>query len=82
MEGAEAFFVKDPSEVEGETERPETYFEEYVTDPDLIKSKLSEGVFFKGVLKMNKKLKNRGYVTVPELECDILVNKFNYLNRA
>ena len=80
MEVAEDFFIKEPDS-SGEKEQV-SYFEEHITDPQLIQSKLDSGVFVEGTVRTNPKFKHRAFVSCPGLDADILIKGFTQMNRA
>lgn len=72
MEGAQKFFIEDPDE-KTSTENKPTYFDEYVADQSLIEKNLEKGVYFKGIVKTNPRFRRRAFVSVPELNIDVLI---------
>lgn len=82
MAGAETFFIKDTASNE-EADSQEIYFEEHITDEQLLKEGLEKGVFFKGSLRTNPLYVHRGFITLEGgIDVDFMVRGFNHLNRA
>jgi exoribonuclease R len=48
----------------------------------MIDSKLQSGHLWKGVVRMNPKFRNRAYVSIPELDVDVLLENYRMMNRA
>ena len=82
MESAENFFIKEPEELNPEKVNNTSFFEKYVTDKIEIDEKLKEGKYFKGMIRMNPKFRNRAYVSIEELRIDVLVEGYKLMNRA
>ena len=80
MENAEKFFIEDPEEVR--EEKLTSYFDAHVEDQQLIEKNLEKGLFFKGVVRTNPRFKQRAYVSIPELNMDVVVKGFRLMNRA
>ena len=82
MESAENFFIKEPEELNPEKTTNTSFFEKYVTDEVVINEKIKSGKYFKGVIRMNPKFRYRAYVSIQELNIDILVEGYKLMNRA
>jgi exoribonuclease R len=58
------------------------YFDEHIEDKTLIETNLQKGVFFRGVVKTNPRFRQRAFVSIPELNVDVLIKGFREMNRA
>ena len=81
MEGAENFFVKDPS-VDSDQENLTTYFRDHIEDKVIISQNLYDGIFFKGTVKTNPKFRYRAFVSIDDLNIDVMVKGMQDMNRA
>ena len=82
MESAENFFIKEPEDTSPEKVNKTSFFEKYVTDKVLIDEKMNSGKYFKGIIRMNPKFRYRAYVSIQELNIDILVEGYKLMNRT
>lgn len=81
MNGAESFFLKLESEKGPSDIENQTFFENFVTDETQLIDSLEKGVYWKGVVVCTK-TRGRGFVSIPELDVDVMIKNFNHLNRA
>ena len=76
MEFAQSFFVKE-AESEADLAPADAaigYYETHVSE--------NLDRFWEGTFKVNPMFKNRAYVSVPQLNCDILIDSYKHMNRA
>ena len=48
----------------------------------MIDEKMKSGKYFKGIIRMNPKFRYRAYVSIQELNIDILVEGYKLMNRT
>ena len=82
MDAVENFFIKEPEEVANHRQNNTNFFEKYNTDAANISKGLEKGIYYKGVVRMNPKFRHRAYVSIPELDVDVLVEGYKLMNRS
>lgn len=58
------------------------FFEKYLDDPQIIEENLKTGKLWKGLVRMNPKFRHRAYISVTELNIDVLIESYRLMNRA
>lgn len=58
------------------------FFEKYLDDQVEIEEKLAGGLLWKGVVRMNPRFRHRAYVSISELNIDVLIESYRLINRA
>lgn len=82
MENAENFFIKEKDTEYIEKQNNTNFFDKYLTDNVAIEQGLSSGKYFKGVIRMNPRFRYRAYVSIAELDVDVLIDSYKLINRA
>ena len=82
MDVVENFFIKEPEEAMNNRQDNTNFFEKYNTDAENVSGGLEKGIYFKGVVRMNPKFRHRAYVSIPELDIDVLVEGYKLMNRS
>ena len=54
----------------------------YLDNKEEIQQKIEKGIIFEGVVRMNPKFRHRAYVSIQELNVDVLVEGYKLMNRA
>ena len=82
MEFAEKFFVQEQEMMIQERNNNKQFFEKYLDDQAEIDEMLAGGQLWKGVVRMNPKFRHRAYVSINELNVDVLIESYRLMNRA
>ena len=82
MEFAEKFFVQEQEKMIQERNNNKQFFEKYLDDQGQIDEMRVGGQLWKGVVRMNPKFRHRAYVSISELNIDVLIESYRLMNRA
>lgn len=82
MEFAEKFFVQEQEKMIQDRNNNKQFFEKYIDDQLQIEEKQKEGKLWKGLVRINPKFRHRAYISVAELNIDVLIESYRLMNRA